>query len=125
VLPYMPSSKRLTLSGTLKRKDGHVSGTENFTVRLFRQKSGGEPLYTERFWKKYSMGIPVDAGQWSLQLGTGDSEGDLTELAHLAKSLYVEIWIGPPSYQELAMERFPMDAVYHTIQTAIENKDIE
>lgn len=115
VLPFVVPSQRVTLVGHLvsKAQPGGVSGAVPLTVRIYTQRKGGTPLYTEHF-REEAMRPIASEGRFSVQLGTGDASETLVNLTKTRETLYAEIRFGAGTVQELAPERIPFTAIPYT-----------
>ncbi|MFW5959625.1 MAG: hypothetical protein ACOCSE_00730 [Chitinivibrionales bacterium] len=97
VVERKSTARLLSISGTLtlgsgtKARPGDTGAVE-FYVTLYNKSLGGEPLYTEEFTGRKRV-VVVD-GEFTIQLGRGESEESLQRVLSSNNHLFAEIETG-------------------------------
>mgnify|MGYP006284196107 CR=1 FL=1 len=113
VIAPRPGRRRITISGELSGEQREPVGSEgpvavDFTVKLFPAQHGGEGLYSERF--RGRRAVVVDSGRFNIQLGRGETSGDLQAVIASHKNLYAELWAGQYGHEKVLGRRLTLSA---------------
>jgi hypothetical protein len=117
--PGVPSSRQVSISGTLADATGNPVGASapavvDATVRLFSAATGGTELYKETFWASQQKGVTVDKGMFVVRLGSGVSSYDLKTVASSNPDLFVEITIEGAT-PDVLLPRTPLTASAYSL----------
>lgn len=93
-----PSSQTLIITGDLFSAgyDPVGNGIEtdlDFTIKLYPSLTGGSVLYTETFFADQNQSVKVKDGKFALQLGSGTSAENLTEVVRTNANLFISFTI--------------------------------
>lgn len=114
VVKPLSGSKRISVTGMLTASDddtvslGH-SILVDCKVNIFTKKIGGETIYSEFF--EGSRAVVVKDGQFTVTLGSGRSNGNLSSIVNKHSGLYAELYAKyNKGRYELLSDRLPLSA---------------
>lgn len=112
----------ISISGQLYRGDGNFVGSNNpeqydFTAMLYTRKTGGEPVYSEKF--RNSRSVTVTKGDFTLTLGRGSSKYNLQKIVAGHKDLYAELYAGKNGGMEIIAPRLHLTAAPYAFTAGV------
>ncbi len=114
----------IAISGTLLDGNGDTIGSPNpesfdFTAKLFTRKTGGEPVYIERFESGGGHGVWVDHGAFTVTLGTGNASDSLQKVTASHRELHAELRAGRNGGLELIAPRLRLTAAPYAFTAGV------
>lgn len=98
ILEPITTSNKIVLSGTILTQQGTPVGsnapvTYDVSVRLFDNRTGETPKYTEQFLIADTLGITINKGNIIIPLGNGLSNDNLQSVIQQNNNLWAEITV--------------------------------
>jgi hypothetical protein len=105
-----PSSHTIIITGDLLTSSYTKVGLEtetkmNFIVRLYPSVTSDSILYTESFLDTNNQAIVVKNGKFAIQLGSGQTNGDLMDVVRNNANIFVSFTISRPGGNEETLNR--------------------
>lgn len=122
VIPPKDANRLITISGFIIDGEGKLvaqNSTEliDFIVRLYKTRTEGEPVYTERFTENKKL--LVTDGQFNVMLGRGDASDNLQKVLSSHENTYAELAVISGSTEEILGPRLALTSAPYAATTGI------